>query len=71
MFSRILNPRIYFFFLIFFLNKVKNVSVTIYFHKQSHFAPTAKRKQEKFREKIVDSEFVKACHEQVMIHPSY
>ena len=41
---------------------LKNVPITIYFHKKRHFAATSTEKNRGF----VDSEFVKTCHEQVI-----
>ena len=70
MFSRIPNLQVYEFFSQFFsyfLLKqgsridIKNVSITIYFH----FAAHLKENKKCFAKKIVDSEFVKTCHEQV------
>ena len=42
-----------------FFIEFKNVANTVYFHKKRHFAAPLKEK------KIVVSEFVKICHEQV------
>ena len=76
MFSRIPNLRIYKFFpqffsyfllrqsrILLFKNDQKMyLHIATYFHKKGHFAATSTENRG-----FVDSEFVKTCHEQVII----